>query len=130
MLAARLAGAFSTLQVRAFLHHVGVKIVLPLRKACPVAQNLFWRTGGCHLSAERKSNAGGRFLVHVNYRRHDIFPAYPLDQKISRPLKKACISFGGLPLKNSGLAVMRVSTNRVLSLRVLHPACSMRLWIK
>ena len=32
-----------------------------------------------------------------------------------------------LPLKNSGLAVISVSTNRVLSLRVRHLACSMRL---
>ena len=37
------------------------------------------------------------------------------------------ISFGDLPLKNSGLAVTSVSTNRVLSLRVRHPACSIRL---
>src|SRR5699024_7108480 len=38
-----------------------------------------------------------------------------------------CISFGDFPLKNSGLAVTSVSTNRVLSLRVRHPACSIRL---
>ncbi len=37
MLAARLGGGFATLQVRLFLHHVGVKIVLSLCKACPVA---------------------------------------------------------------------------------------------
>ena len=35
-------------------------------------------------------------------------------------------SFGDFPLKNSGLAVTSVSTNRVLSLRVRPPACSMR----
>jgi len=43
--------------------------------------------------------------------------------------KNAAVSFDVLPLKNSGLAVIRVSTNRVLSLRVRHPACSIRLWI-
>ena len=42
----------------------------------------------------------------------------------------AAVSFMLFPLKNSGLAVISVSTNRVLFLRVRHPACSIRLWIK
>ena len=44
--------------------------------------------------------------------------------------KNSCISFGGFFLKNSGLAVISVSTNRVLSLRVRQPACSIRFCIK
>ena len=39
-LPACLAGTFPTLQVRIFLHHIGVKIVLPLCQVCPVADNL------------------------------------------------------------------------------------------
>ena len=69
----------------------------------------------------------GRFLVHVYHRRHDIFPPYPVGEEIRALWKNACISFGDFPLKNSGLAVISVSTNRVLSLRVRHPACSIRL---
>ena len=52
----------------------------------------------------------------------------------TRPIKNsaalwenACISFGDFLLKNTGLAVMSVSTNRVLSFRVRHPDCSIRL---
>ena len=37
MLPARLAGAFPTLQICVFLHHVGVKIVLPFCQIRPVA---------------------------------------------------------------------------------------------
>ena len=99
MLAARLAGAFSTLQVWVFLHHIGVKIVLPLRKACPVAQNLFGAQAVVLCQRHKGQMQVGRFLVHVNHRRHDIFPAYPLDKKISRPLEKGLYLLWGLALE-------------------------------
>ena len=57
------------------------------------------------------------------------FPTRPI-KKSAALWKNSCISFGGFFLKNSGLAVISVSTNRVLSLRVRQPACSMRFWIK
>ena len=52
----------------------------------------------------------GCFFVHVYHRRHDIFFAYPVNEEVSRPLKKRLYLLGGLPLKNSGLAVISVST--------------------
>ena len=57
----------------------------------------------------------GRFLVHVYHRRHDIFPAYRVNEESRRPLEKRLYLLGDFPLKNSGLAVISVSTNRVLS---------------
>ena len=30
----------------------------------------------------------GRFLVHVYHRRHDIFPSYPANEEVRRPLEK------------------------------------------
>ena len=60
----------------------------------------------------------GRFLVHVYHRRHDVLPAYTVNEEVHRPLvKQVVISFGVLPLKNSGLAVISVSIKQVLSLR-------------
>jgi len=53
------------------------------------------------------------------------FPTRPI-KKSAALWKNSCISFGDFFLKNSGLAVISVSTNRVLSLRVRQPACSMR----
>ena len=41
----------------------------------------------------------GRFLVHVNHRRHDILPAYPLDKEVSRPLEKCLYLLWGLALE-------------------------------
>ena len=38
----------------------------------------------------------GRFLVHMNHRRHDILPAYPLDKEVSRPLEKGLYLLWGL----------------------------------
>ncbi len=99
MLAARLAGAFSTLQVWVFLHHIGVKIVLPFRKACPVAQNLFGAQAVVLCQWHESQMQMGRFLVHVNHRRHDILPAYPPNKKISRPLEKGLYLLWGLALE-------------------------------
>ena len=41
----------------------------------------------------------GRFLVHVYHRRNDIFFPYPLDKKVSRPLKKRLYLLWGLALE-------------------------------
>ena len=41
----------------------------------------------------------GRFLVHVYHRRHDIFPAYPPDQKLCRPLGKRLYLLWGFSLE-------------------------------
>lgn len=127
MLPACLAGAFPTLQVGIFLHHVGVKIILPLRQVCPVADNLLSAQAVVLCQRNKGQMQVGRFLVHVYHRRHDIFPPYPVGEEIRRPLEKRLYLLWGFPLENSGLAVISVSTNRVLSLRVRHPACSIRL---
>lgn len=41
----------------------------------------------------------GRFLVHVYHRRHDIFPSYPVNEKVCRPLEKGLYLFRGLALE-------------------------------
>ena len=41
----------------------------------------------------------GRFLVHVYHRRHDIFPAYPPDQKLCRPVGKRLYLLWGFSLE-------------------------------
>ena len=65
MLPACLAGAFPTLQVRIFFHHIGVKIVLPLCQIRPVADD-FFRAQAVVLCQRNKGQMQvGRFLVHV-----------------------------------------------------------------
>ena len=41
----------------------------------------------------------GRFLVHVYHRRHDIFPAYPSNEEVCRPLEKRLYLLWGFPLE-------------------------------
>ena len=88
MLPACLAGAFPTLQVGIFLHHVGVKIVLPLRQIRPVAYDFFGAQAVVVCQRNESQMQVGCFLVHVYHGRHDIFPAYPPDEEVCRPLEK------------------------------------------
>ncbi len=41
----------------------------------------------------------GCFFVHVYHRRHDIFFAYPVNEEVSRPLKKTPVSPLGVALE-------------------------------
>ena len=41
----------------------------------------------------------GRFLVHVYPRRHDIFPPYPVNEEVRRPLEKRLYLLWGFPLE-------------------------------
>ena len=41
----------------------------------------------------------GCFLVHVYHRRHDIFPTYPVNEKVCRPLEKRLYFLWGLLLE-------------------------------
>ena len=41
----------------------------------------------------------GRFLVHVYHRRHDILPAYPVNEEVRRPLEKRLYLLWGFPLE-------------------------------
>jgi len=41
----------------------------------------------------------GRFLVHVYHCRHDIFPPYPVNEEVSRPLEKCLYLLWGLALE-------------------------------
>lgn len=41
----------------------------------------------------------GCFIVHVYYRRHDIFPVYPVDEKVRRPLEKGLYLLWGPALE-------------------------------
>jgi len=41
----------------------------------------------------------GRFFVHVYHRRHDIFPPYPANEEIRRPLEKRLYLLWGFPLE-------------------------------
>ena len=91
-----------TLQVGVFLHHIGVKIVLPLRQVCPVADKLLCAQAVVLCQRNKGQMQVGRFLVHVYHRRHDIFPSTRPMRKSAALWKNACISFGDFPLKNSG----------------------------
>ena len=58
-------------------------------------------------------------------------PPYPANEEIPPPSGKTSVfPLWIFRLKNSGLAVTSVSTNQVLSFLILHPACSMRFWMK
>ena len=41
----------------------------------------------------------GRFLVHVYHRRHDIFPSYPSNEEVRRPLEERLYLLWGFPLE-------------------------------
>ena len=41
----------------------------------------------------------GRFLVHVYHRRHDIFPPYPVNEEVRRPLEKFLYLLWGFPFE-------------------------------
>ena len=41
----------------------------------------------------------GCFLVHVYHRRHDIFPAYPANEEVRRPLEERLYLLWGFPLE-------------------------------
>ncbi|SJP35297.1 Uncharacterised protein [Clostridioides difficile] len=99
MLPACLAGTLPTLQVGIFHHHIGVKIVLPLRQVCPVANNLFSAQAVVLCQRNKGQMQVGRFLVHVYHRRHDIFPSYPANEEICRPLEERLYLFWGFPLE-------------------------------
>ena len=82
-----------------FLHHVGVKIVLPLRQIRPVAYDFFSAQAVVLCQRNESQMQVGRFLVHMYHRRHDIFPAYPINEKVCRPLEKGLYLLWGLPLE-------------------------------
>ena len=99
MLPACLAGTFPTLQVRIFLHHIGVKIVLPLRQVCPVADNLLCTQAVVLCQRNKGQMQVGRFFVHVYHRRHDIFLSYPSNEEVRRPLEERLYLLWGFPLE-------------------------------
>ena len=88
MLPACPAGALPTLQVRIFLHHISVKIVLPFCEAGSVPDNLLCTQAVVLCQRDKDQMQVGCFLVHVYHSRHDIFPAYPPDEEVCRPLEK------------------------------------------
>ncbi len=99
MLSSRFACALPTLQAGVLLQHIGVKIVLPLCQIGPVAYDFF----GAQAVVFRQRNKGqmqvGRFLVHVYYRRHDIFPAYPVNEEVRRSFEKRLYFLRGFLLE-------------------------------
>ena len=99
MLPACLAGTFPTLQVGIFLHHIGMKIVLPLCQVCPVADNLLCTQAVVLCQRDKDQMQVGCFLVHVYHRRHDIFPPYPVNEEVRRPLEKFLFLLWGLTLE-------------------------------
>ena len=80
-------------------HHIGVNIVLPLRQVCPVANNLFSAQAVVLCQRNKGQMQVGRFLVHVYHRRHDIFPSYPANEEVRRPLEKRLYLLWGFPLE-------------------------------
>lgn len=70
-----------------------------------------------------------RFLVHVDSGGNMLSLPIFRDRKSAAVWKNVLTSSRFLPLKKSGLAVMSVSMKRTLSLRVRHPAASIRLLV-
>ena len=99
MLPARPAGTLTPLQVGVFLHHIGVKIVLPLRQIGPVAYDFFGAQAVVFRQRHKGQMQVGRFLVHVYHRRNDILPAYPVNEEVCRPLEVGRYLFRGLALE-------------------------------
>lgn len=81
MLSACLAGTLPTLQVGIFLHHIGVKIVLPLCQVCLVVDAFLSAQVVVFRQRDKDQMQVGRFFVHVYHRRHDIFFPYPPARK-------------------------------------------------
>lgn len=74
-------GALAPLEGRKRLAHVGVKLVLPLGKLRPAAQNLLGGQSPVLGDGREAQVQMGRFLVHVNHGRKDISPAhFPLHE--------------------------------------------------
>ena len=99
MLSACLAGTFPTLQVGIFLHHIGVKIVLPLCEVGSVPNNLLCTQAVVLCQRDKDQMQMGCFFIHVYHRRHDIFFAYPVNEEVSRPLEKRLYLLWGLALE-------------------------------
>ena len=110
-------------KVGIFLHHIGVKIVLPFCEVGSVPYNLLCTQAVVLLSAEQRPNAGGAFSRPCVPPPTRYFLSLPARLRNQPPSGKTPVSpLGTSSSKNSGLAVISVSTNRVLSLRVRHPA--------
>ena len=78
---------------------MGVKIVLPLRQISPIAYDFFGAQAVVFRQRHKGQMQVGRFLVHVYHRRHDILPAYPVNEEVRRPLEVSCYLFRGLALE-------------------------------
>lgn len=81
--------ALPALQVWERLYHIDMKIVLQSGKAGPVAHNPFGAQAAVLCHRHEYQVHMGCFLAH----RHDIFPAYPLDKKISRPRGRKTMAY-------------------------------------
>ena len=80
-----LAGTLATFQIGIFLYHVGKEIVLPLREIFPVADNLFGTQAVIFCQRYKDQMKMGRFFIHVDYRRNNIFPAHTVNEEIACP---------------------------------------------
>ena len=130
MLALGDKGALAPLEDGERLFHVGVELVLPLGELRPIAQNLLGGQPPVHRDGGEAQVEVGRFLVHVYHGGEDVPPAHLLLHKSYRFGEVGLYFFSLLrPVKNSGLAVISVSTNIVLSFLVRHPAALMRVSI-
>ncbi len=78
---------------------MGVKIVLPLRQIRPVAYDFFGTQAVVLCQRNKSQMQVRRLFVHVYHRRHDIFPTYPVNEKVSRPLEKCLYLLWGLFLE-------------------------------
>ena len=99
VLPACFAGTLATLQIGIFLYHVGIEIVLPLRQIFPVTDNLFGTQAFILCQRYKGQMKMGCFLVHVDYRRDDIFPAHTVNEEITCPLEKGLYCLRGFSLK-------------------------------
>ena len=82
-----LASTLATLQVGIFLYHVCKEIVLPFHEILSVADNLFGTQTVIFCQRYKGQMKMGRFLVHADYRRNDIFPAHTVNENIACPLE-------------------------------------------
>ena len=76
-----------------FSHHIGVKIVLPLRQVCPVADNLLCAHRRLSfVSGTKVKCRWGVFSSMCTTADTYIFPSYPANEEICRPFGRTPVS--------------------------------------
>ena len=87
MVTSGLAGAFPTLQIGIFPHHMFPELVLPLGQLFLVSHDLLGTEPAIRSQRDKRKVHMGRFLVHMHHSRYDCFGGLVLLEKGQRLLK-------------------------------------------